>query len=47
MIESHFAVILIFQSSANSKERLDSPSAVSCVGEEGKLLVKGELSHGH
>lgn len=27
-------------SSANSKERLDSPSAVSCVGEEGKLLVK-------
>ncbi|XP_078380855.1 uncharacterized protein LOC144663698 isoform X1 [Oculina patagonica] len=27
-------------SSANSKERLDSPSSVSCIGEEGKLLVK-------
>lgn len=27
-------------SSANSKERLDSPSSASCIGEEGKLLVK-------
>ncbi|XP_020602459.1 uncharacterized protein LOC110041511 [Orbicella faveolata] len=33
------------KSSANSKERLDSLSSVSCVGEEGKLLVKGELSN--
>ena len=30
------------QSSANSKERLDSPSSASCIGEEGKLLVKSE-----
>ncbi|XP_058956249.2 uncharacterized protein [Pocillopora verrucosa] len=27
-------------SSANSKEQLDSPSSASCIGEEGKLLVK-------
>ncbi|XP_022788930.1 C2 domain-containing protein 2-like [Stylophora pistillata] len=27
-------------SSANSKEQLDSPSSPSCIGEEGKLLVK-------
>lgn len=30
------------QGSASSKERLNSPSSISCIGEEGKLLVKGQ-----
>ena len=28
----------------STKDKLDSPSSVSCAGEEGKLLLKGLLS---